>query len=203
MHRRSFNKTASSPSFHSRLAGLFSNRLHHPVRIGLARLAVRVRQEPDCVCRGFVKNALDDVNAAYAAAKTGVPGSSRSSAASRATGKSNRKGANPTRGFFSCPADTDWIGLRDRPGQPSIANADQPARNSIVLDARRIPCPYVTIGPGLSISRNLPKRRQVATGDVQPRFRSANHSKAALEKLGAWAAAAPQIRDWPKACARR
>jgi molybdate transport system substrate-binding protein len=134
-----------------------------------------------------MKNALDDIDAAYTA-KTGVR-ISASYAASSALAKQIEQGA-PADIFVS--ADTDWMDY-------AIAkkNINEPTRvnllgNSIVLIAPKdSKIDSVTIGQGFDLAK-LAGDGKIATGDVKA-VPVGKYAKAALEKLGAWSAAEPKF----------
>jgi molybdate transport system substrate-binding protein len=134
-----------------------------------------------------MKNALDDIDAAFAA-KTGVK-IVASYAASSALAKQIEQGA-PADLFVS--ADTDWMDYAI-----SRKTIDEPTRinllgNSIVLIAPKdSKIDNVTVGPGLNLAK-LAGDGKIATGDVQA-VPVGKYAKAALEKLGAWQAAAPKF----------
>jgi molybdate transport system substrate-binding protein len=134
-----------------------------------------------------MKNALDDVSAAYAA-KSGVR-IVASYAASSTLAKQIEQGA-PADIFVS--ADTDWMDY-------AIArkSIDQPTRvnllgNSLVLIAPRdSKIDAVAIGPGFDLAK-LAGDGRIATGDVKA-VPSGKYAKAALEELGGWQAAEPRL----------
>jgi molybdate transport system substrate-binding protein len=134
-----------------------------------------------------MKNALDDIDAAYSA-KTGVK-IVASYAASSALAKQIEQGA-PADIFAS--ADTDWMDY-------AIAKKtiNEPTRvkllgNTIVLIAPKdSKVDNVTIGPGFDLSK-LAGDGKIATGDVKA-VPVGKYAKAALEKLGAWTAAEPKF----------
>jgi molybdate transport system substrate-binding protein len=134
-----------------------------------------------------MKNALDDVNAAYAA-KTGVKVVA-SYAASSVLAKQIEQGA-PADIFVS--ADTDWMDYAT-----AKKTINEPTRinllgNSIVLIAPKdSSVNNVTIGPGFDLAK-LAGAGKIATGDVNS-VPVGKYAKAALEKLGAWDAAAPKF----------
>jgi molybdate transport system substrate-binding protein len=134
-----------------------------------------------------MKNALDDVDAAYSA-KTGVK-IAASYAASSVLAKQIGQGA-PADVFVS--ADTDWMDYAI--GKKAI---NEPTRinllgNSIVLIAPKDSAiNNVTIGPGLDLAK-LAGAGKIATGDVSS-VPVGKYAKAALEKLGAWNAAEPKF----------
>src|ERR1700685_2726169 len=134
-----------------------------------------------------MKNALDDIDAAYTA-KAGVKVVA-SYAASSALAKQIEQGA-PADVFVS--ADTDWMDYAI--GKKSI---NAPTRvdllgNSIVLIAPKDSgIDNVTIGPGFDLAK-LAGDGKIATGDVKA-VPVVKYAKAALEKLGAWQAAEPKF----------
>ena len=134
-----------------------------------------------------MKNALDDIDAAYTA-KTGVK-ISASYAASSALAKQIEQGA-PADVFVS--ADTDWMDYAT-----AKKNIDVPSRvdllgNSIVLIAPKdSKIDNVNIGAGFDLAK-LAGDGKIATGDVKS-VPVGKYAKAALEKLGAWSAAEPKF----------
>ena len=134
-----------------------------------------------------MKNALDDIDAAYTA-KTGVK-IVASYAASSALAKQIEQGA-PADIFIS--ADTDWMDYAI-----GKKNINEPTRvnllgNSIVLIAPKdSKIDNVTIGPGFDLAK-LAGDGKIATGDVKA-VPVGKYAKAALEKLGAWQAAEPKF----------
>ena len=134
-----------------------------------------------------MKNALDDVDAAYTA-KTGVK-IVASYAASSALAKQIEQGA-PADVFVS--ADTDWMDYAT-----SRNNINEPTRvnllgNSIVLIAPKDSrIGNVTIGQGFDLAM-LAGDGRIATGDVKA-VPVGKYAKAALERLGAWQAAEPKF----------
>ncbi|CAN5236244.1 molybdate ABC transporter substrate-binding protein [soil metagenome] len=134
-----------------------------------------------------MKNALDDVNAAYTA-RTGVKVTA-SYAASSVLAKQIEQGA-PADVFVS--ADTDWMDYVTRK-----KNINEPTRvnllgNSIVLIAPKdSKLANLTIGQGLDLAK-LAGDGKIATGDVKS-VPVGKYAKAALEKLGSWSAAEPKF----------
>jgi molybdate transport system substrate-binding protein len=134
-----------------------------------------------------MKNALDDVDAAFTA-KTGVR-IAASYAASSVLARQLEQGA-PADVFVS--ADTDWMDV-------AIAGKtiDQPTRvnllgNTIVLIApENSKIDTVAIGPGFDLAK-LAADGRIATGDVKA-VPVGKYARAALEKLGAWNTAAPKF----------
>ena len=134
-----------------------------------------------------MKNALDDVDAAFTA-KTGVKVAA-SYAASSTLAKQIEQGA-PADIFLS--ADTDWMDYataRKDINEPTRINL---LGNSIVLIAPKDSrIDNVTIGPGFDLAK-LAGDGRIATGDVKS-VPVGKYAQAALEKLGAWQAAEPKF----------
>jgi len=134
-----------------------------------------------------MKNALDDVDAAYTA-RTGVKVMA-SYAASSTLAKQIEQGA-PADVFVS--ADTDWMDYAT--GKKTI---NEPTRvnllgNSIVLIAPKdSKIDHVAIGKGFDLAK-LAGNGKIATGDVKA-VPVGKYAKAALEKLGAWQTAEPKF----------
>ena len=134
-----------------------------------------------------MKNALDAVDAAYSA-KTGV-NIVVSYAASSTLAKQIEQGA-PADIFLS--ADTDWMDYAIARKNISEATRVNLLGNSIVLIAPNdSKIDNVAIGPGFDLA-TLAGPGRIATGDVQA-VPVGKYAKAALEKLGAWEAAAPKF----------
>src|SRR6185312_5521844 len=134
-----------------------------------------------------MKNALDDIDAAFTA-KTGVKVTA-SYAASSTLAKQIEQGA-PADVFVS--ADTDWMDYA-----VSKKSINEPTRvnllgNSIVLIAPKdSKIGNVTIASGFDLAK-LAGDGKIATGDVKS-VPVGKYAKAALEKLGAWTAAEPKF----------
>ncbi|MDB5564073.1 MAG: molybdenum transporter substrate-binding protein [Tardiphaga sp.] len=134
-----------------------------------------------------MKNALDDIDAAYTA-KTGIK-ITASYAASSVLAKQIENGA-PADVLVS--ADTDWMDYAI-----SKKNINEPTRvnllgNSIVLIAAKdSKLDNVTIGQGFDLAK-LAGDGKIATGDVKS-VPVGKYAKAALEKLGSWTAAEPKF----------
>ncbi|SFJ31034.1 molybdate ABC transporter substrate-binding protein [Bradyrhizobium sp. Gha] len=134
-----------------------------------------------------MKNALDEVDAAYTA-KTGVK-ITASYAASSVLARQIEQGA-PADVFVS--ADTDWMDYavsKKAINEPSRVNL---LGNSIVLIAPKDSgIDNVTIAQGFDLAK-LAGDGKIATGDVKS-VPVGKYAKAALEKLGAWHAAEPKF----------
>lgn len=134
-----------------------------------------------------MKNALDDIDAAFTA-KTGVKVSA-SYAASSTLAKQIEQGA-PADVFVS--ADTDWMDYAINKKTINEATRVNLLGNSIVLIAPKdSKIDNVTIGPGFDLAK-LAGDGKIATGDVKS-VPVGKYAKAALEKLGAWQAAEPKF----------
>src|SRR5215468_7390044 len=134
-----------------------------------------------------MKNALDDINAAFTKS-TGIKVVA-SYAASSALMKQIEQGA-PADVFAS--ADLDWM---DYGSQKKVIKDDTRVNllgNKIVLVAPKdSKLTDVKIGPGFDLAK-LAGDGRITTGDVKA-VPVGKYAKAALEKLGAWQAAAPKF----------
>src|ERR1019366_4476844 len=134
-----------------------------------------------------LKNALDDIDAAYTA-KTGIK-IVASYAASSTLAKQIEQGA-PADIFLS--ADTDWMDYAT-----AKKNIDEPTRvnllgNSIVLIAPKdSKIDNVTIGPGFDLAK-LAGDGKIATGDMTA-VPVGKYAKVGLKQLGAWQTAEPKF----------
>jgi len=134
-----------------------------------------------------MKNALDDVDAAYTA-KTGVKVSA-SYAASSTLAKQIEQGA-PADIFVS--ADIDWMDYAVKKKTINESTRVSLLGNSIVLIAPKdSKIDNVTIKQGFDLAK-LAGDGKIATGDVKS-VPVGKYAQAALEKLGAWQAAAPKF----------
>jgi molybdate transport system substrate-binding protein len=168
-----------------RLAGLFATFI---VLCGSSYFPALAQDKSLTVfAAASMKNALDDIDAAFTA-KTGVKVAA-SYAASSALAKQIEQGA-PADIFVS--ADTDWMDyatLKTTINEPTRVNL---LGNSIVLIAPKdSKIDHVTIGQGFDLAR-LAGDSKIATGDVKA-VPVGKYAKAALEKLGAWQAAEPKF----------
>jgi molybdate transport system substrate-binding protein len=134
-----------------------------------------------------MKNALDDINAAFTQ-RTGIKVVA-SYGASSALARQIEQGA-PADAFAS--ADTDWM---DYASQKKAIKDDSRVHllgNRLVLIApKESKVGPVTFGPGFDLSKLVGDGR-VATADVRA-VPVGKYAKAALEKLGVWTAAAPKL----------
>jgi len=134
-----------------------------------------------------MKNAVDDINATFTKA-TGIKVVA-SYAASSALAKQIESGA-PADLFAS--ADLEWM---DYVAGKKLIKDDSRVNllgNRLVLIAPKdSTIGNVTIGQGFDLAR-LAGDGRIATGDVRA-VPAGKYAKAALEKLGAWTAAAPKF----------
>ena len=134
-----------------------------------------------------MKNALDEINAAYFA-RTGIKVTA-SYAASSVLAKQMEQGA-PADVFVS--ADTDWMDyaiVKKTINEPTRVNL---LGNSMVLIAAKdSKLDNVTIDQGFDLAK-LAGDGRIATGDVKS-VPVGKYARAALEKLGSWAAAEPKF----------
>jgi molybdate transport system substrate-binding protein len=134
-----------------------------------------------------MKNALDDINATFTA-KTDIKVSA-SYAASSLLAKQIEQGA-PADIFVS--ADTDWMDYVAASNNINEATRINLLGNSIVLIAPKdSKIGHVTIDQNFDLAK-LAGDGRIATGDVKA-VPVGKYAKAALEKLGAWAAAEPKF----------
>ena len=134
-----------------------------------------------------MKNALDDINAAFTKS-TGIKVAA-SYAASSALMKQIEQGA-PADVFAS--ADLDWMDYGSRKKVINDATRVNLLGNQLVLIAPKdSKLDNVTIGPGFDLAK-LAGDSRIATGDVKV-VPVGKYAKAALEKLGSWQAAAPKF----------
>jgi molybdate transport system substrate-binding protein len=134
-----------------------------------------------------LKNALDDINAAYTA-KTGVKVAA-SYAASSALAKQIEQGA-PADVFAS--ADIDWMTYAI--GKKTInegTRVDLLGNKLVLIAPKDSDISTVQIGPGFDLAK-LAGDGKITTGDVAS-VPVGKYAKAALEKLGSWNAAAPKF----------
>jgi molybdate transport system substrate-binding protein len=134
-----------------------------------------------------MKNALDDIDAAYAA-KTGAS-ITVSYAASSALAKQIEQGG-PADVFIS--ADTDWMEyLVSRKTINAPTRVDLLGNSIVLIAPKDSKIDDVNIGPGFDLAK-LAGDGRIATGDVKA-VPVGKYAKAALEKLGAWQAAQPKF----------
>jgi molybdate transport system substrate-binding protein len=134
-----------------------------------------------------LKNALDDVDAAYTK-KTGIKVAASYAASSMLIKQIEQ--AAPADVFVS--ADLDWM---DYGSSKKVIRDDTRVNllgNRIVLIAPKdSKIAHVPIGPGFDLAKFAGDGR-IVTGDVKA-VPVGKYAKAALEKLGAWAAAEPKF----------
>ena len=134
-----------------------------------------------------MKNALDDINAAYTK-KTGVKVAA-SYAASSALARQIEQGA-PADVFAS--ADLEWMDYATQKNTINESTRVNLLGNRLVLIAPKDSAvSNVTIAQGFDLAK-LAGDARIATGDVQS-VPVGKYAKAALEKLGAWSAASSKF----------
>jgi molybdate transport system substrate-binding protein len=134
-----------------------------------------------------IKNALDDIDAAYTT-KTGVK-IAVSYGPSSGLAKQIEQGA-PADAFIS--ADIDWMDYAVSKKNINEASRVNLLGNNIVLIAPKdSKVDNVNIGQGFDLAK-LAGDGKIATGDVKS-VPAGKYAKAALEKLGSWQAAAPKF----------
>ena len=134
-----------------------------------------------------MKNALDDINAAFMK-RTGIKVSA-SYAASSALMKQIEEGA-PADVFAS--ADLDWMDYGSQKRLINDATRVNLLGNQLVLIAPKdSKLDNVTIGPRFDLAK-LAGDGRIVTGDVQA-VPVGKYAKAALEKLGSWDAASSKF----------
>jgi molybdate transport system substrate-binding protein len=156
--------------------------------LGAALLPAQAQEKSLTVfAAASLKNALDDVNAAYTA-KTGVK-IAASYAASSTLAKQIEQGA-PADVFIS--ADTDWMAYAtDKKTIKDGTRVDLLGNKLVLIAPKDSDISTVQIGPGFDLAR-LAGDGKIATGDVAS-VPVGKYAKAALEKLGSWNAAAPKF----------
>ena len=134
-----------------------------------------------------MKNALDDINAAFTT-KTGVKVAA-SYAASSALARQMEQGA-PADVFAS--ADLEWMDYATQKDTINVSTRLYLLGNKLVLIAPKdSTVANVTIAQGFDLAK-LAGDGRVATGDVQS-VPVGKYAKSALEKLGSWNAASSKF----------
>ena len=134
-----------------------------------------------------MKNALDDIDAAYTA-KTSVK-IVASYAASSALAKQIEQGA-PADVFVS--ADTDWMEYAiDKKNVNAPTRVNLLGNRMVLIAPKDSKIDNVTIGQGFDLAK-LVGDGKIATADVTS-VPVGKYAKASLEKLGAWATAEPKF----------
>ena len=167
-----------------RLAGIFAALF---VLAGLAMPASAQDKTITVFAAASMKNALDEIDAAYAI-KTGVK-VTVSYGPSSNLAKQIEQGA-PADVFIS--ADTDWMDYAISKKNINESTRVNLLGNTIVLIAPKdSKIDNVTIGPGFDLAK-LAGDGRIATGDVKS-VPVGKYAKAALEKLGSWPAVEPKF----------
>jgi molybdate transport system substrate-binding protein len=128
-------------------------------------------------------NALDDVDTAFTK-QSGIKVTVRYGASS-ALAKQIKQGA-PADVFAS--ADLQWM---DQCAHRKDTRVNLLGNKLVLIAAKDVKIDHVTIGPGFDLAR-LAGDGRVATGDVRE-VPVGLYAKAALERLGAWAAVEPKM----------
>jgi molybdate transport system substrate-binding protein len=153
----------------------------------LARGATAQQQTLTVFAAASMKNALDDVDAAFSK-ETGIKVVA-SYEASSALMKQIEQGA-PADVFVS--ADPDWMDYGEKRNLINNATRVNLLGNRLVLIApKNSAIDHVTIGPGFDLA-GLAGNGRIATGDVRA-VPAGLYAKAALEKLGIWASIEPKL----------
>lgn len=127
-----------------------------------------------------LKNALDEVHAAYAKSGSGRPVAAY--AASSALARQIENGA-PAQVFIS--ADLDWMDYVEKKGLLAAGSRRNLLGNRLVLIAPAGSTAQVALAPGVNLAALLGASGRLAVGDPQ-HVPAGKYAKAALEKLGAW-----------------
>lgn len=168
----------------NRLAGILAALL---VLIGAAMPASAQDKTLTVFAAASMKNALDDIDAAYTA-RTGIK-LTVSYGPSSGLAKQIEQGA-PADVFIS--ADTDWMDYAVSKKNINEATRMNLLGNTIVLIAPKdSKVENVNIGPGFDLAK-LAGDGRIATGDVKS-VPVGKYANAALEKLGSWQAAEPRF----------
>jgi molybdate transport system substrate-binding protein len=156
----------------------------------LAALPAQVQAQDKTItifAAASMKNAIDDINAAFTKT-TGIKAVA-SLAASSALAKQIEAGA-PADVFAS--ADLDWMDYLDNKKLIKAATRVNLLGNRLVLiapkDSKLGP---VAIGPGFDIAK-IAGNGRIAVADVRA-VPAGKYARAALAKLGGWAAAEPKL----------
>jgi molybdate transport system substrate-binding protein len=152
-------------------------------------LSAPAAEAPTVFAAASLKNALDEIAGLFA--KEGKPAPKVSYAASNTLAKQIEQGA-PADLFFS--ADLDWMDYLAKKDLIQPGTRVNLLANSLVLiapkDAKDAKA-EVTMGPGLDLTSALGTGK-LAMGNVDA-VPAGKYGKAALEKLGSWAAVKDRI----------
>ncbi|WP_152044574.1 molybdate ABC transporter substrate-binding protein [Aureimonas psammosilenae] len=170
------------------LARIFGLAALASLSLGPSLPALAQEKGPTVFAAASLKNALDDINAAWT--KTSGKTATVSYAASSALAKQIEAGA-PADIFFS--ADLDWM---DALAKKDLIKADSRTSllgNSIVLVAPADNATPIDIKPGFPLAASL-KDGRLAMGSVAS-VPAGKYGKAALEKLGVWDSVSTRIAE--------
>ncbi|MFG7489372.1 molybdate ABC transporter substrate-binding protein [Methylorubrum rhodesianum] len=149
-------------------------------------LSAPAAEAPTVFAAASLKNALDEIAGLFA--KEGKPAPKVSYAASNTLAKQIEQGA-PADLFFS--ADLDWMDYLAKKDLIQLGTRVNLLANSLVLIAPKDAKAEVTMGPGLDLTSALGTGK-LAMGNVDA-VPAGKYGKAALEKLGSWAAVKDRI----------
>jgi molybdate transport system substrate-binding protein len=169
----------------NRLAGIF---LAFTISFGAIHAPATAQDKALTVfAAASMKNALDEINAAYATKSGGKI--TVSYGPSSGLARQIEQGA-PADVFIS--ADTDWMDYATAKKSINESTRVNLLGNSIALIAPKDSgIADVNIGPGFDLAK-LAGDGKIATGDVKS-VPVGKYAKAALEKLGSWQAAEPKF----------
>lgn len=170
------------------LARIFGLAALASLCLGPSLPAFAQEKGPTVFAAASLKNALDDINAAWA--KASGKTAAVSYAASSALAKQIEAGA-PADIFFS--ADLDWM---DALAKKDLIEADTRTSllgNSIVLIAPADNARPIKIEPGFPLAAAL-KDGRLAMGSVSS-VPAGKYGKAALQKLGVWDSVSARIAE--------
>jgi molybdate transport system substrate-binding protein len=154
----------------------------------MAPAGVRAQENPLVIfAAASLKDALDEIATAWAK-ETGKPMPKISYAASPALAKQIEQGA-PADLFLS--ADTDWMDFVATKGLIKADTRVNLLGNKIVLIAPKDSPVVLQVKPGFDLAKGLAGGKlAMANVDAVP---AGKYGKAALEKLGAWAAVKDKV----------
>ena len=158
-------------------------------RVRLAAIAVAQDRTITVFAAASMKNALDDINAAFTK-QTGIK-IVASYAASSALMKQIEKARRPT--CSSPPTSNGWTTASQKKVIKDDTRVNLLGNRLVLIAPKDSKITDVTIGQGFDLAK-LAGDGRIATGDVRA-VPVGKYAKAALEKLGAWAAAETKNGD--------
>jgi len=155
--------------------------------LGIAAAPLAAAETLTVFAAASLKNALDDVDAAFAKAGGGKVVASY--AASSTLVRQIEQGA-PADVFIS--ADADWMDYaRDKRLIRDDTRVDLLGNRLVLIAPKNSPLAEATIGPGFDLAA-LAGDDRIVTGDMRA-VPVGRYARAALEKLGAWRTAEPKM----------